>query len=421
MNIDSFANSKFVKKISDFGSKLGSNKYIQGISRGIMMSLPIIIVGAIISMFSGLKIDSWQEFIGTTGIGNVMKLIVASTTNMLGVYFCYGIAKALAEQEKVKSKIVPLFAIITYIALLPYYQLEDGRSYFMFDYLGTNGMIVGILLAILTVKVFSWVEKRNLVIKMPSGTPDYVAQSFVALIPGFVQAFVIMLIAYLISLTEYSSIFDLLFTLIQTPIVGLVGGSILANAVIQILTQMSWAIGLHPGYIQSMMAPILMSLDGEKQAAYATGQEVTNIIGMSFNYITTTAVLFPAIAVAILIFAKSQRLRNIGKVSVAPAFFGISEPLIFGLPIVFNPLIWIPWLLAPVINFSIAYLLTSIGLVEKTAGVLVFNMPMVITGLLNGSFTISLLEIGLFILDIALFSPFIMILDKKYKQEEIAA
>ena len=119
-----------------------------------------------------------------------------------------------------------------------------------------------------------------------------------------------------------------------------------------------------------------------------------------------------------MIFAKSERLKIVGKVAVAPAFFGISEPLIFGLPIVFNPFVLIPWVLGPMVNYVVAYMLTSAGIVARCAGVTVFNVPMIFTGIMNGNISIALMEIGLFIIDILLFMPFIKVLEKNYIVEE---
>lgn len=89
----------------------------------------------------------------------------------------------------------------------------------------------------------------------------------------------------------------------------------------------------------------MFGLDGANQAAYAAGQSVPNIIGMAFSYSTTIATVYPAFALALLLFAKSGQLKTVGKISVAPAFFGISEPLIFGAPVVLNPTIVVPWVI----------------------------------------------------------------------------
>ena len=106
---------------------------------------------------------------------------------------------------------------------------------------------------------------------------------------------------------------------------------------------------------------------------------------------------------------------------MAPAFFGISEPLIFGIPVVLNPVIAIPWIIAPALNFVVAYVLISMGIVARYAGVTVFNFPMVFTGLMNGSLSIAVMEVALFVLDVLLFMPFIKAIDKKYIAEEKAA
>ena len=118
--------------------------------------------------------------------------------------------------------------------------------------------------------------------------------------------------------------------------------------------------------------------------------------------------------------AKSKELKTVGKVAIAPAIFGISEPMIFGLPIMLNPVMIIPWILCPVINFILAYAACSIGIVAKYAGVTVFNFPMIATGLLNGSITLSILEIVLFVIDILIFLPFVKVLDKQKMEVEKA-
>ena len=413
-------NSIFIDKLSRFGDKVGNNIYLQAISQGGLSALPVIVVGSFASLFAGLPIDAWQNFIHQTGLAGGLGAVVNATTNLLGLLFTYGICKKLSEKMQIKAQITPILAAIVYVILLPVTVSAEGGAVLSFDYLGSKGMVVGILVSIITCKLYKFVIDKNITIKMPEGTPSYVSDSFLALIPAFVIIIFAMLAAMLVKLTPYDNVFNLIYSILQIPLTSLMGTSLFANSVLNFLVQASWALGIHPGYLTGTVGPIMFALDGANQAAYAAGQQVTNIIGMAFSYITTTAVLYPAIAVSILLFAKSGRLRTVGKVAVAPAFFGISEPLIFGLPIVLNPLILIPWLIAPALNFFVGYVLVSTGLVARAAGVIVFNVPMIFTGLLNGSYTISLMEIGLFMLDILLFFQFIKILDKKYFAEEQA-
>ena len=413
-------NSIFIDKLSRFGDKVGNNIYLQAISQGGLSALPVIVVGSFASLFAGLPIHAWQNFIHQTGLAGGLGAVVNATTNLLGLLFTYGICKKLSEKMEIKAQITPILAAIVYVILLPVTVSAEGGAVLSFDYLGSKGMVVGILVSIITCKLYKFVIDKNITIKMPEGTPSYVSDSFLALIPAFVIIIFAMIVLMLVKFTPYDNVFNMIYSILQIPLTALMGTSLFANSVLNILVQASWALGIHPGYLTGTVGPIMFALDGANQAAYAAGQQVPNIIGMAFSYITTTAVLYPAIAVSILLFAKSGRLRTVGKVAVAPAFFGISEPLIFGLPIVLNPLILIPWLIAPALNFFVGYVLVSTGLVARAAGVIVFNVPMIFTGLLNGSYTISLMEIGLFMLDILLFFPFIKILDKKYSAEEQA-
>jgi len=413
-------NTIFIDKLSRFGDKVGNNIYLQAISQGGLSALPVIVVGSFASLFAGLPIHAWQNFIHQTGLASGLGAVVNATTNLLGLLFTYGICKKLSEKMEIKAQITPILAAIVYMILLPVTVSAEGGAVLSFDYLGSKGMVVGILVSIITCKLYKFVIDKNITIKMPEGTPSYVSDSFLALIPAFVIIIFAMIVSMLVKFTPYDNVFNMIYSILQIPLTALMGTSLFANSVLNILVQASWALGIHPGYLTGTVGPIMFALDGANQAAYAAGQQVPNIIGMAFSYITTTAVLYPAIAVSILLFAKSGRLRTVGKVAVAPAFFGISEPLIFGLPIVLNPLILIPWLIAPALNFFVGYVLVSTGLVARAAGVIVFNVPMIFTGLLNGSYTISLMEIGLFMLDILLFFPFIKILDKKYSAEEQA-
>ena len=411
-------NSKFIQKLSLVGEKLGNNIYLQSISRGVMSILPIIIVGSFASLFMGLPIEQWQGLIKETGLAAGLGAVVAGTTNLLGLYITYGICKSLSEKLNIKSKITPILALVTYVALLPTTVDKKGMAFLSFDFLGTKGMIVGILISVIVCHIYKFITDKDITIKMPEGTPTYVSDSFLALIPAFIIAIIAMCLKIIFGLTPYGDAFNCVYSVLQIPLTVLIGGSLFANMIFIFLTQVNWALGVHPGYLTGMTAPVLFALDGMNQALYAQGKEIPNIIGMAFSYITTTAVFYPAIAIAILLFARSKRLKTVGKVAVAPAFFGISEPLVFGLPIVYNPMILIPWLLGPILNFGIAYVLTSSGIIARCAGVTVFNIPMIFTGIMNGSVSIAIMEIGLFILDILLFMPFIKLIDKNYLKEE---
>lgn len=413
----------FIDRATEFGQKISANIYLQGISQGMMPLLPVIIIGSFASLFNGLPIPAWQGFIQSSGIGSILTMILSATTKMLGLYFTYGIASAFSEKKGVYNRLLPVLAMAVYLILQPgITMMETGQALLPFDYLGTEGMIVGILIAFATVSVYKKIVDANITIKMPEGTPAYVSNSFTSLIPAFIIVIIAGIVRGLFSLTPWGNIFDCLYNLLQIPLTALLGNNWISMCVFQLLTQILWSFGIHPGFLTSLTGPILFGLDGMNQAAFGAGQPIPSVIGMAFSYSLTIAVLYPAFAIAVLIASKSTQLKTVGRVAIAPAIFGVSEPLIFGVPVVMNPIIAIPWIIAPVMNFILGYTACSIGLVAKYAGVTVFNFPMIVTGLLNGSWTIAVMEIVICALDVLLFLPFVRAQDKKYlKDEGVAA
>lgn len=415
------AKRNFVEMATKLSDVVGGNIYLRSISKGVMPNLPIIIIGSFASLFVGLPIPFWQSFIQSAGLVTILNMVVAATTNMLGVYFTYGIAKAYAKNLELQADLVPILAIVAYLTLSPLADPEASSANFAYTYLGTKGMIVGIFVAIFTVKIFKAIVDAKIVIKMPEGTPDYVSNSFVSLIPGFVVIIVAMVVRALFGLTPWGNIFDCLYNLLQIPLTAIMGNNVIAMCIFQLITQLLWVFGVHPGFLASLTGPIMFGLDGMNQAAYAAGEPIPSVIGMAFSYAMTIAVVYPAFAVAVALFSKSSQLKTVGKISVAPAFLGISEPLIFGVPVVLNPFVAVPWIITPMLNFVLGYLACSSGLVAKYAGVTVFNFPMVATGLLNGSVSLAIMEVVLFVLDVLVYMPFIRMQDKKYLADEAAA
>lgn len=413
-------NSEFTVKLGKITNKISQNKVIQGLSQGVMGTFPLIIVGAFASLFLGLKIPVWQNFINHTGIAPTLSMTVNATTNVLGLLVAFTAASSFAEQYGVKYKHIGLLSLMVYLILLPTYLMKKGTEAFLsYNYLGTSGMITALIIAWCVVKTYKFVvNDHKWSIKMPAGTPPYVSNSFTALIPGFVIAFLAIVIRIIFLQTPFKTAFDLIYFLLQTPLNALVGNSIWSVAVISLISGLLWLFGIHPGFLQGMIGAILFQLDAQNQSAFAAGKTIPNIIGFAFSYATTVATFYAAFAIATMIVAKSKRLKTASKVAIIPALFGISEPMNFGYPVIFNFVLGIPYILLPMINEVIAYYLIKLGIVARYAGIMVTNIPFGFTGIVNGSVSIAIMEIGLVVLDILLSAPFIKAYDKTLLAQE---
>lgn len=410
--------NRLLNKISQFTAKLTQLKWIQGISRGGMQVMPFIMVGSFASLFAGLQFESYQSFLADTGLSNALQWVTNCTTNIMGVLFVYFIAKSYAEILNLKEKNIGIISIAVYLILCPSVSAETG-TLLSFDYLGSKGVIMGIVLAIVVVKIYQFILSKNIKIKLPEGTPEYVSDSFGAIIPFAVLAIFALVIRVIFAYTPYNTIFESFYALLQIPLNAIVGENIFSQLVLNIIAQSLWVFGIHgSSIIDTLRGPIMFGLDGVQQAAYAANLALPNIMGMAFSYMYYTAIMYPAVAIAVCLFAKSKRMKMVGKMALPASFFGISEPLVFGLPIVFNPILAIPFIFIPSIIMGLAYLITSLGLVSAPIGVQVFNIPLVINGILNGSWTIAVLQIVLLILSVVMWMPFIKYADRKALAEE---
>lgn len=165
------AKRNFSETLTLASDKVSRNIYLQSISQGCMSMLPVVIIGSFASLFSGLPVNFWQNFIQSTGISGILAAVVSATTNMLGVFFTYGVASAYAEKLKITNKVAVILALVVYIALLPTATLDTGTTTPSTSYMGTSGMIVGFLLAFLTVRLYKAIVDANIVIKMPGRHP----------------------------------------------------------------------------------------------------------------------------------------------------------------------------------------------------------------------------------------------------------
>lgn len=407
-----------LEKFSDYAGKLGSNVYLQGMSRGMMKGLPLVMLGAFASLFAGLPIEGYQTFIQKSGIYDLLQVIVSFSTNFLGVIYAYSIVTTLGKLLDVKSELVGVLGMFNFLILLPLANIEHA-TYIPFQYTGAQGIFAAILVSIVTVKVYKFIEEKDWTIKMPKGTPSYVSGSFAGLIPVFVIGVLFLIVRYCFTLTSYGNFFAFMYSIIQTPLTKIVGANLISTTLLGMLQQALWMFGIHGGAIvSSVLGPISMGMDIAQQSAYAAGQPLPNILGLSFGYMYSIAIAYPAMAISILLFAKSKRYKTLGKVALPASFFGISEPLVFGIPVIFNPIMAIPFIIIPNLMPILAYFATAIGLVAKPMGLMVFNVPMAINGIMNGSWTIAVCQIVLLIISIALWYPFIKIADKKVLEEE---
>lgn len=410
--------------------KIGKNKYLISIRDGFLLTTPLLIIGSFFLLIANFPINNWTEF-WARFFGENWTAYMAKPTNatfdIMAILAVVGIAYSFSRELKVDKLSGAAVAIVSWFILMPY-KVTDGSvtlNGIPLDWVGSKGIFIGIITAFLSVHIYAWVIKKGWVIKMPKGVPPAVTQSFAALVPSAVVLGVFFLANSLLALTPYDNAFNFIFKFLQQPLLVL-GNTLGAVLVAMGFQHFFWFFGINGGSIVgSIMQPILTPLSLENLAAFQAGTTLPNVINQQFYDLFTTfggAGSTLSMLIAMIIVCRSKRIKNLSKISVVPALFGINEPIIFGLPIVLNPTILIPFLLTPLINILISYFSMVSGLVPFTSGVSIpWTTPVIISGFLTTGWRGALLQLILVILGVFIYMPFVKMMDKQYKNEELQA
>ncbi|MFA9375313.1 MAG: PTS sugar transporter subunit IIC [Lachnotalea sp.] len=394
-------------KINPAIKQIQKSKVMNGISGGMMSAMPITLIGAFAALFLNLPIPGYKELIANIGIERALKIIIAFTTNFLAVIFTVSIAGSYAKEHKEDGVIAGLLALVCFFIVTPISTSAEGVSSIPFQWLGATGIFTGIIVSLVSTKVYVGLKEKGFTIKMPDSVPPVVSNSFSSLIPGFASVILFTMVSALFSATSFETMHQFVYTFLQLPLQG-VGGNIVSIIILWTFAQLLWFFGIHGTLvIYSVVLPIFTAMDAAQLAAYSAGEALPNITGRAF--VSTYSMAGSAIGFALLMLfvAKSKQYKTLGKLSAVPALFGISEPLVFGTPLVLNFKFFVPFVFMNAINLSIAYVVTAIGIVPRVAGMTPMSgMPIIFSGFMEGSWKIAVLQVLLVCLSALVWYPF---------------
>ena len=417
------------EKFMPVAAKLGNQKHIQAIRDGLILSMPLTIAGSIFLILAFLPISGYYEFMagifGDAWMGKVL-YPVRATFDIMAIFGCIGVAYRLAEKNKVDCLSSVALALMTFMILTPFKVsfMNSTVEAIPLMYTGSAGLFGAIISSIISVEIYTWFIRKNIVIKMPENVPPAVAKSFVALIPTLALMIGTLIVRLILENTSLQNIHELLKVILTTPLKTLVG-SWWGLAIIIAIIQLFWIAGLHGStIILGMIGPVLGLLGDQNRLAYEVGAEIPNVIGGPFFDLFISlgggGGTF-ALAFLLAFVSKSRQLKEIGKISVGAACFNINEPIIFGLPIVMNPYLIIPFFITPILTGLIGYFSIAIGILPKLPGISIpWTTPPLISGYLGsiGSFRYVILQVILILIGMIIYLPFFKAFDKKMLEEE---
>lgn len=412
-----------------FAQKLSESKIISALTAGMMSSMPITLGVAAFAILGNLPFEPWQAFLASTGMGPHMLDIVAGTSSLLAAYIVPTIAYHYAKNEKENGLTAAVLALASFIVLQPQNIIvgEASVAGLTQSNMGSNGIFVGMITAIAVAASYSALMKKNIKLKLPSSVPPNVSES---LSPTFVSMILflgVFVVRYAAGLTSYGNIFDLVANVVSKPVM-LFGANPWSLILFHAFMNLCWFFGIHPAPILSVYIPVLMSAGTANTEAFLAGTPSSELPYLTFSvlygfcYIGGTG---STLSLAFSMFTtKSERYKVFRNVAVVPNIFNINEPMIFGMPIMLNPLFFIPMILASLVGglmgiFALDVL--GVGSAFNPTISLPWVMPPFVGPFITGGWKLGLAIIAVIFVQMFIWYPFFKIADNQALKEEQAA
>ena len=423
---------KLSQYLVPIAGRLNNNRYLTVLRDAFMLSFPLTIFGSIFVVLTNLPfLNKLMSEAAINNFRDMFGIASSSTMGIMSVFVVFGIGYYLSRSYEVEAIFGGAIALVSFLILTPFVlQPEHGQAItgvIPIDRLGAKGMFLGMITAFISAEIYRTIVQKNITIKMPPGVPPAVAKSFAALIPAIITLTVFLAINILVTQIFKTNMHDVIYKAIQAPLVGL-GSGIIPTLIAIFFIQILWFFGLHGQIIiNSVMDPIWNTLQIENLNAYTHGQPIPHIISKPFMEIYTVGMggtgMTLAVVLTILFFLKSKQMKQVGKLAIGPGIFNVNEPVIFGLPIVMNPLIVVPWVLSPMIVTLVSYFAMKTGLVPPPPGVTVpWTVPIFINGIMaTNSLAGGLLQLVNLAIVFVIWFPFLKIIDRvnvKKEQED---
>ncbi len=411
------------KNLSPIANKMGQNKVLKSVGAGAMGTLPVTLGVMILAIVSKFPFQPWLDFLTNTGMADHFSALLQVTTGLLAIYFSVLIAyhyTTMSNQRGINGSII---SMASFFILMPLtVSNSDGVviSGLEIDYLGSEGLFVAMIVAILTSMLYVHMMNKNIKIKLPDSVPTMVSDSLSPAIVSTTILTIVFIIRVALSYTSYHDVFTLVSTLVSEPIMN-VGANPVAVIIVYTFAGICWFFGIHPTAITSAFLPVMIMTSQANIAAYLAGESMPYVVTKICIDCMLIGGAGNTLGLAIsMLFAKSSRFKALGKLSVIPSFFNINEPLIFGTPIILNPLFFFPMVFGPLVNGVLVMVLCKLGLAFSYNPTIATaaSTPKFFNGLFMGGFPLLLLYVIVAVVDLLLWLPFFKLADKQAYEEE---
>ncbi len=428
---------ELTEKLLVVANKIATQKHMCAIKNAFTALIPVIITGSFCTLITNVVCATEGNGISLGKLPGMQWLAMFTdwfsaanyaTLNFFTVAAVVLIGLELGKLNKMQGFMPGIIALCSFVSCLPSF-VEVTKDEVTFtvanvigkDYTASRGLFLGIVIALVSVEIYTKLVKSGIMkINMPDSVPSNVSNSFNVLFPSMVTILICALFNFFTTKCLGMSLYTIIYTFLQTPLERVMQG-LPGLLVLMFVAQAFWCIGIHGNQIIKpvrdplLNAAILANTDMVAQGIHDISK--LNIINMSFwdTYMSLGGSgCTIGLVIAIFLLSRREDYRAIAKLEVAPAIFEINEPMTFGLPIVLNPLLVVPFIITPLVTGTFAYFMTKIGF----AGVCVYAMPWTTPPILSawlstgGSLGAIITQIICIVMSILIYAPFVVLANK---------
>lgn len=451
----------FADKMGRIGAWCGQNKYLSAVKNAFQNFMPATIAGAVAVLWTCVIVNKdtglgafFAPIMALEPFNAVMNAMNTATIGMMAVGICMLVGQEIAEANGETGAYPAVLAFMMWLTVTPLSHtaaatitdatgakltaeglaalgltVADGSvSGIATAYTGTGGIFTGLIVGILGMELYGWLRRQDaLKIKMPEQVPPGVARAFEVLVPTVIVLVITGTIGWVVTLATGSCLNDLIAKYIQAPLKAIIGGNIVGIVIMYIIIMLFWMVGIHGNnMVSAIKEAILTPMIVENMNAFAAGEKAPNVFNIVMCQMFAEwggSGVTLGLVIAIFIFGKREDNRAVATLSVVPGLFNINETMTFGIPLVLNPILDIPFVLAPCVCIIIGYVLTLIGFCPRCVVQTPWTCPPIVMGFLatGGHIMGAVSQIIVMVVATVIYVPFIIAYEKQQNKESAAA
>ena len=416
-------------KVTEKVMKFAQLRYIKIIMNAFMSIAAFSIGSSIFSLLKSIPVPPWQNFLASSGFGDVLSIPVNMVSNLYAVMVVIAVGYEVAKSFNRPPLAGAMVSFGAFMILTPFTAnvriVNDAgetitgmaSGVISLSALGSQGIFLAMFCGIVGARLYVLMLDKNIKIKMPASIPPSVAGMFETMIPAGLVFILFMVLRMGFAATSYGTMQSFVYTILQKPLMG-IGANPVGAALYLMAGKLLWMFGIHGDMLTyATLGSIRSAATQANMAAFAAGEAVPYLEWTLLTPFTNIGILGLTI---LLLFSKSTQYKSLGKLSIATSIFNITEPVMFGFPIILNPVMAVPAVITPGLTLALTSIAMRIGIIAPSTGVALSNVIPTPIYLWMSTNSISGLIWGclMVVLSVVIFFPFFKISEKMALKEE---